>query len=217
MRADPAILEALDLFKQPFKVRSLHRQELPSDMLTVIKIAAGEQQTTEAWAESCGETSEVIRQAAVFFLQQTIAKSGHDRFRTLGLPAHASKDDIRIHKRWLLKWLHPDRNPSKWETTLFHRVSSVAETLEATDDGSTNTPQPRLVDAVSPRKRRHHRRLRVESGIRSPIRQISWRSLARRLLKRALLAIVLLSVLWIVAAIIIGPTQKSLWSLISGM
>jgi hypothetical protein len=215
MRAEPAIVEALDLFKQPAKARSMHRHQLPPDMLTVIKIAAGDQQTTEAWVESCGEKSEVLRQAASFFLQQTIAKSGHDGLRTLGLSIEATKDDIRLHKRWLLKWLHPDRNTSKWETNLFHRVSSVAQTLEMAEIDVIIAKRAVTPSALKPPKHGHQKRYRLDSRMRSPVRRFSWKTLFFRFLKRAFLAIVLMSIIWLLAFIFVG--QKAVWPQTSGL
>lgn len=48
----------------------------------------------------------------------------------LALPQNWSSQDVREHKRWMLKWLHPDRNPSAWEANLFHRVKEASDRIE---------------------------------------------------------------------------------------
>ena len=223
MRKDSAVLEALDLFKQPARARTMRRHDLPGDMLDVIKIAAGDQETTHRWAESCREKPDAIRQSAVFFLQQTIAKSGDDKFRMLGLPGSAGKDEIRLHKRWLLKWLHPDRNPSKWETVLFHRISSVAELLESSRDIDLTTPEFSAIEikpvavASTYKSAPRHRSQRSHKSLRSPVPRMNWKNLLRRVTRRVFLAAVLLVLGFVVAMIFTGPLQNTLQSMTLGM
>ncbi len=202
MMADAAIFEALSLYKQPARARSINRQGLPPDMLNLIKIAAGDDQTMVAWAQASGENPEILRQAAVFYLQQTIARAGQDPYRTLGLAPRASSEDIRNHKRWLLKWLHPDRNPSKWETALFHRVNAVAQLLEA---GAGETGQKLASPAVGSRGfHRHRRRQRTDSKSHLPQRHPLWKNILRRVGRRAAAVTAALTIAWLAVHIFTG-------------
>jgi hypothetical protein len=217
-RKDSAVLEALDMFKQPAKARSMGRHVLPLDMLEVIKIAAGDQETTDRWAEGCREKSDVVRQSAVFFLQQTIAKAGDDKFRTLGLSSGAGVDEIRLHKRWLLKWLHPDRNPSKWETALFLRISTVANSLEDLRDAQLNG-RAALTFSTSPsataqtnRTDRKKPNRRTGKNLRGPVRQISWKNLLKRAGRRVLIATVLVVVVLACISYFDGAILGDFWS-----
>ena len=222
LRRESAVLEALDMFKQPARTRTLQWHAVPAEMLEVIKIAAGDQATTLRWAESSREEPETVRQAAVFFLQQTIAKSGDDKFKMLGLTEDASRDELRLHKRWLLKWLHPDRNPSKWETVLFHRISAVAGALEgALDDRITkpealgSEPKP---ENTAPQTRTEHRGRspHVHKRLRGPVRLVSWKNLLHRAARRILIAAVLLALVFALVMIFDGSLQDTLQSMMMG-
>jgi DnaJ domain len=191
MQENPAILEALHVFKQPVRARSIHRRALPPGMLTVIKIAAGDQATIDDWSTACGESTLVIKQAASFFLQQSIAKAGQDRYRTLGLTPQATKEDIRKHKRWLLKWLHPDRNPSKWESALFHRVSVIAQSLEANSDDGTASVDASNQQNYQERKYRQNHLLPANPKKPTIVRRFSLRAILFRVWKRIACVLVL--------------------------
>jgi hypothetical protein len=117
---------ALEVFRQPILARRLQKQQLPDGMLDVIKIAAGDSATLNPNADD-----PQLHNAAIFFLQQALLSNENDNFRLLGLNPNANLDEIREHRRWLLKWLHPDRNHNKWESTLFARVNAAATQLEA--------------------------------------------------------------------------------------
>jgi hypothetical protein len=222
-RKESAVLEALDMFKQPARARELRSHDQPSDMLEVIKIAAGDQGTIDRWAESCREGQDIIRQSAVFFLQQTIAKSGNDKFRMMGLPSGAGMDEIRLHKRWLLKWLHPDRNPSKWETVLFHRISTAADMLENALDVNLKVPGHSAADVkketfTTPYKPdRRRRNQHVRKNLRSPVPRMDWKDLLRRAAKRILLGVFLLAFGAAVWMIFTGSLQNTLQSILSEM
>jgi hypothetical protein len=202
MQRDCAVLEALVLCKQPAKARKLNCAELPVDMLTLIKIAAGDEGETQDWSAATGETTDAIRQAAVFFLQQTIAKSGDDAFRVLGLPKGASQEDARLHKRWLLKWLHPDRNHSKWESVLFHRVVAMADSILV--------EQPPTVLEFLPTKPGKSTRQREAFAFhprghkKNLERRVDWRGLWLRIIGRMLFIFLFLAVFAMIAVLVVG-------------
>ena len=128
---------ALELYRQPTLARKVRRDGLPPRVLSVIKIAAGSEEELEMPAgHSSGETRE-IREAAIFFLQNCLFQPGGDNYRVLGVEHDATIEQMRLHKRWLLKWLHPDLNRNKWEAAYLQRV--LAAWREIT--GSTSTPE----------------------------------------------------------------------------
>jgi hypothetical protein len=141
---------ALDVFRQPILARHQRRLPLPEGMLDVIQIAAG--QTSADMNEAQSQT---MQEAAVFFLQQVLMSSENDKLRLLGLNPGATLDTVREHRRWLLKWLHPDRNHNKWESTLFARVNAAAADLEL---HLSVTPEPQIS-----RLRQNHGRLHKQS------------------------------------------------------
>ncbi len=147
-----AIDIACDLYHRPLMAREVRGQTLPPGMLDVIKIAAGETPGRDGRLLSAALVPEQRQQAAAFFLQQALFQTRSDDWRLLGLSPGASREQIREHKRWLLKWLHPDRNPSKWESQLFLKVSTAAERLEkaAAEAGVEATSEKRPAAPAAP-------------------------------------------------------------------
>jgi hypothetical protein len=131
MTGTSAVQDALKAYRQPSRLRLWRHRELPEDFLVLIKICAGDSETTATWAEQADLDKTELQSAAVFIVNHVISRAGNDNFRLLGLPQGANSEDIRIHKRWLLKWLHPDRNHSTWESALFRKVNEAAKRLES--------------------------------------------------------------------------------------
>ena len=113
---------ALELYRQPTLARKVRREGLPPRVLSVIKIAAGSEEELEMPAGHSSEETREIREAAIFFLQNCLFQSGGDNYRVLGVEHDATIEQMRLHKRWLLKWLHPDLNGNKWEAAYLQRV-----------------------------------------------------------------------------------------------
>jgi hypothetical protein len=116
---------ALDVFKQPLLARKLKRGPLPEGLLEVIQIAAGE--TSD---EKSDVSADQWQAAAQFYLQHVLISDTHNDYRQIGVNDDAPIEIIREHRRWLLKWLHPDRNKNKWESNLFLRVQEASAKLE---------------------------------------------------------------------------------------
>lgn len=125
----PAIEIALDLKAMPSLVKTVRKRPLPPEVTPVIRVAAGSQELTQEFSTKYGCSDNHIREACIFFLQQAVLFSGADSFRTLGVNPGASVEQIHAHRRWLLVWLHPDRNQNRWESALFARVQSAAKAL----------------------------------------------------------------------------------------
>jgi hypothetical protein len=127
-----ALQIALEIFRSPIQVRTAQRLPLPGGVLQVIRIASGEALDEKARELTFGWDESDVRAAAVFFLQQILFERDSDPFRLLGLAFDANMDDLKNHKRALLKWLHPDRNANKWESVLLQRVLKANAGVAAT-------------------------------------------------------------------------------------
>jgi hypothetical protein len=126
-----AIDVVLAVFRQPTTFAAPKHGMLPPGMLDIIKAAAGDEDTLNVFSEQKNLSAEQIKQASQFYLQKLLTTAGADNHRKLGLDYGATSLQIKDHKRWLLKWLHPDRNPSKWESLLFVEVGKAAVQIEA--------------------------------------------------------------------------------------
>lgn len=128
-----AIDLVLALFKDPGLVAEFRERALPGDIGQVIRIAAGEGAATEAAVEATGIAAEALAEACVFFLQQMLFAPGADSYRVLGARPDDPQDRLREHYRWLMKWLHPDRNPDGWEAVYAERVTTAWQDLKTPD------------------------------------------------------------------------------------
>lgn len=160
MQTRNALDIALQLYRQPALAHKVRRDSLPPRMLSVIKIAAGSEEEIETPSEHTPEELQEMREAAIFFLQNCLFQSGDDSYRVLGVRPDAAIGEMLAHKRWLLKWLHPDVNRNKWEAAYLQRVLTAWDEITGgTSTRETAPPSEGLMQA--PRKRawryRRHR------------------------------------------------------------
>ena len=182
---------ALGMYRHPATVRATQDAPLPEGMLTVIRIAAGAEVDADIISPDRARNAEEAREAAVFFLQQVLFRPQSTSYRLLGLAAGAELAQVREHKRWLLKWLHPDRNPNTWESALFQRVVKAAEDLEQRLDGAA----PALATVTAERKRRRRpRRMRLEQFAARRVRKpLNFRSRVLKYLRRFVVSTAILA------------------------
>ena len=107
-----------------------------------IEIAAGSEEEIETPAEHTPEETQEIREAAIFFLQNCLFQAGDDSYRVLGVRPDAAVGEIRLHKRWLLKWLHPDVNRNKWEAVYLQRVLTAWNEIAVSASTAGTLPPP---------------------------------------------------------------------------
>ena len=129
MLGQTAMAHAIEAFRTPSRHRNAGAGVFPSDMLLVIKAAAGDEATLLSAAGAHSVSAADVQEAAKHYLLRFLLHPEAKGIRLLGLNPGADADTINLHKRWLLKWLHPDRNGNAWEKSLFLKVSTYAETL----------------------------------------------------------------------------------------
>lgn len=169
MAGPRAIYLALDLARMPALARAAGPLAVPHDALELIRIAAACPHTCRAAAMATGVPAGELVEAARFYLQQSLFRADADCYRVLGLQRGASRDVARQHMRWLLQWLHPDRN-SGWDGVYAERVVRAWREIAAggqpaatAQDGSAVVHPVRLpwITMTAPRpagRRRHARR-----------------------------------------------------------
>jgi hypothetical protein len=190
-----AIQMAAEAHRAPSRYKNAPLQQMPNGMLTVIKVAAGDEDTTAMQAELHRLTPEQIKEAAKHFLFRVLLDPESRGLRMLGLSEGATEAEIKDHKRWLLKWLHPDRNPSTWEQALFHKINSVE-----LDPGGSKASPPEIGLMQKPAKQLHNRsRPRmIPTEIRQ--RDTSKRKLILRLIRPLIASATLIAaLLWLIS------------------
>ena len=149
-----AIQAALALFREPGRICDFRERPLPTDVALIIRLAANESGMLEATAEATGESVETLSEACIFYLQQMLFVANADSYRVLGTTADAPQEQLRENYRWLMRWLHPDRNPDGWEVVYADRVNAAWQDLKTPDrraEYDLRTPMdPLHVHAVAP-------------------------------------------------------------------
>ena len=166
--AQPHVIElALDLARMPALARSSVVPPLPPNVVELMRIAAASPEACQAAVAQTGEPTGVVIEAARFYLQQVLFRSDADCYRILGIKPAASRATARDHMRWLLEWLHPDRNSNSWDAVYAERVLKAWREVSAAN-GSVARPNLCLA-RVSPstNKKRRIQTIRLPSIERS--------------------------------------------------
>src|SRR6516165_9105870 len=130
---------ALDLARMPTLARSSVVPPLPPNIIELMRIAAASPEACRVAAAKTGEPTAVLIEAARFYLQQVLFRADADCYRTLGIEPTVSRATARDHMRWLLEWLHPDRNNNSWDAAYAERVLKAWREVSASN-GSAARP-----------------------------------------------------------------------------
>src|SRR5215470_5037064 len=152
--AQPHVIElALDLARMPTLVRSSPVPPLPPNISELMRIAAAYPEACGAAVAQTGEPRHVLIEAARFYLQQVLFRPDADCYRILGIQPTASRATARDHMRWLLEWLHPDRNNNSWDAVYAERVLKAWREVSGTS-GSVAKPNVPVARTSSTTKKR---------------------------------------------------------------
>jgi hypothetical protein len=177
----PALRQAIALLRMPTLAGAMRDQPLPDDILFLIKLAAGDEESLVTAAEQSAETEDRVRSAAILYLQSVLLAPNADHYRALGTTQDASQEEIRLHLTWLMKWVHPDRAASDWESVFANRVLLAWDAIKTRERRDAYDLQ---LAGAAPRNRRQLARRRRELtavrdaarvALRSP-RRSRWRA-----------------------------------------
>ena len=163
MASERAIDLALDLARMPAFAPAMAATPLPVDILEVIRIAAESPDACRAAALTTGQPEPVLIEAARFYLQQILFSPDADCYRILGIRAGDSRESARTSMRWLLLWLHPDRN-GRLDAIYSERVLKAWR--EVSNGGDASSPK---IEAVQSKGRRWNKTGRFRASIRLPL------------------------------------------------
>src|SRR5262245_20339431 len=134
----------------PALARTSILPRLPPNIIELMRIAAAAPEACEAAVAKTGEPTAVVIEAARFYLQHSLLRPEADCYRVLGIEPTASRATARSHMRWLLQWLHPDRNNNSWDAVYAERVLNAWREVSASNGSaapkysrraSSNTPK----------------------------------------------------------------------------
>jgi hypothetical protein len=152
---------ALDLARMPALARSPAVPPLPPNILELMRIAAGSPEACQAAAGKTGEPTSVLIEAARFYLQQVLFRADADCYRILGIEPTASRATARDHMRWLMEWLHPDRNNNSWDGVYAERVLKAWREVSVSTGSAIRPSFSRARVSSNNEKRRRSRTIRL--------------------------------------------------------
>jgi hypothetical protein len=164
---------ALDLARMPALARSSVVPPLPPNVIELLRIAARSPEACQAAMAQTGEPRQVLIEAARFYLQQVLFRPDADCYRILGIQPAASRATAREHMRWLLEWLHPDRNNNSWDGVYAERVLQAWREVSRANGSATFALARTSSNATIKRRSRANRLPWIEGRVQG-------RSLAMR-------------------------------------
>jgi DnaJ domain len=156
-----AVRVAIDIVQVPSRVRYYRLEPLPKDVLTLLRVAAGDEPAEIAAAESVGRSRSLVRAGAAFFIEQILLGPDADSYRVLGADPTATPAELRRNMALMLRWLHPDVDRQGVRSLFATRVTQAWETLK-TPERRAAYDQERS-RAAGGRSRRRRRRAKSKS------------------------------------------------------
>lgn len=130
MATGDALNQAITAFRDPTRVSELRSQALAPDVVLILRIAAGEQAAMDVARDRSKMDAEQVGEAAIFYLQQVLFSPNANAYRILGCAVDATQQQLKENYRWLIKWLHPDRNSDQWESVYADKVNMAWQSLK---------------------------------------------------------------------------------------
>src|SRR5262245_9447020 len=124
---------ALELSRMPALARTSVLPPLPPNIIELMHIAAASPVACELAVAATGEPTPGVIEAARFYLQHLLFRPDADCYRILVIEPNASRATARSHMRWLLQWLHPDRNRNSWDAVYTERVLKAWREVSASN------------------------------------------------------------------------------------
>ena len=150
-----ALRLAIDLLHVPSRVRQVRMDLLPEGVPFLLRIAAGDSNAMREATRITDRPDEVIRDAAVFFIEQILLEAQSDSYRVLGASPNATPSELRHNMALLIKWLHPDRAQEGPHSVFVNRVTTAWDDLKTPE---RRAAYDRARQTLSQKERSNHRR-----------------------------------------------------------
>lgn len=155
MEQTAAIKLALSLIRRPATARQLSHAPLPGGLTELLSVAAGNAEALQTVGARTEQTSETLRAAAAFFIEQIMFAENADSYRILGAMPGAPRSELRRHMVLLMSWLHPDTHEQQagWDgvdrSVFIHRVIRAWADLKS---DVRRSEYDRMLDEQLPRR-----------------------------------------------------------------
>lgn len=142
---------ALRLYRAPQLAQGLRNDPLPEAGIDlVIRCASGEEAALVEASAQLTTSREVLREAAAFYLTQTLFARDADSWRVLGVRPGVSQDVLRAHFRLLVHWLATSRNRDPLYALYGDRVQRAWTELRRSPEEIAARTQRRSPPAIVP-------------------------------------------------------------------
>ena len=125
-----ALRLAIDLLHVPSRVRQVRVDPLPEGVSFLLRIAAGDSTAMREATRTTDRPTEVIRDAAAFFIEQILLAAQSDSYRVLGASPSATPSELRHNMASLMRWLHPDSARDGPQSVFVKRVTMAWDDLK---------------------------------------------------------------------------------------
>jgi hypothetical protein len=178
-----ALQLAFDLYDFPSQARAVRKAPLPADLVSLLRIAAGEEDTIRDAVRSSGRPQRVVREAAGFFIEQALLFPEADSYRVLGASSLAANFELRRNMALLLRWLHPDIDQKGERSVFAARVTKAWSDLKTPERRAAYDRQllTSQADAIQ-REKRRSRRAKTRRRHTLPPHLVEEQGLLRRIL-----------------------------------
>jgi hypothetical protein len=153
MPPNRALDAAIALSRVPGLVVAMRSQALPTGVKLLLRILANETDALKEARHMSGLGEPDLVAVAEFYVLQVMLHRGASSPRILGVTADADRTEIRAHMRYLLNWLHPDKNTSAWHASFASRVIAAWRRI----DRGLEDEKPRSLAAGTRRSGRSYR------------------------------------------------------------
>jgi hypothetical protein len=125
-----ALSSAIELHHMPSRVKALRNEILPDNIHVVLALAAGDIETERDGEARTGQSRAVLRGACGFYIEQILLAPGTDAYRVLGAHEGTPQKLLRNNMAFLMRWLHPDIDPSHERSVLANRVIAAWDLIK---------------------------------------------------------------------------------------
>jgi hypothetical protein len=128
-----AIRVAIDLLHLPTRSQSVRASPLPPGVDLLLRIVIADEAAIDEAVAVSGRPRGTVIEAAHFFVEQILLSPDADCYRVLGVEPYADASELRRNMALLVRWLHPDLDPTGSRSAYAARVTTAWNTLKSAE------------------------------------------------------------------------------------
>ena len=162
MANSSAFISAMALAKMPSLLSSFRDMDLPHDATEALLVFSGDDAAIDRAVKLAGISRDHLMPCVDDYIRGVFLHESADPLRILGVTTKDDADRLRLHRKLLLKRLHPDQSKDTHDAELTRRVLDAWKILHAKPE--------QVLQKVRPRPTYRRPRLRF---IRVPVERFS--------------------------------------------